>query len=156
MRDKFAKGRSWRRLILPASLILNLFLLAVVIGHALRQDTPVAPTLAGALTNAEASLSPADAAAFADVMRRAAPKYALAAQQLGEARRNVGQKITADPYNADDVRSALQAWRSASSRFFDSFNAALVEALSKVSVEGRHNLIAQRRAHRSTFTPLQW
>jgi uncharacterized membrane protein len=156
MRDKFAKGPYWRRLILPASLILNLFLLAVVIGHVLRQGTSAPLTLAGALTNAEASLSPADAAAFADVMRRAAPKYALAAQELGDARRNVEQKITADPYNADDVRNALQAWRGASSRFFDSFNGALVEALSKVSVEGRHNLIAQRRANRSKSTPLQW
>ncbi len=139
----------WRRVALPASIVLNLFLVALIGGHLLsvRHSEPLAgDPLARALANAEASLSPADAAAFTAALRRDAPNYLEAARQLRTARVQLGREVAADTYDPARVRQALAAWQAAWSHFVDQFSDPLVEALGQVSPAGRHKLIADHRA----------
>ncbi len=147
---------NWSRIVLTASLLLNLFLVALIGGHLLRSGGGEAGSgspLARALARAEATLPPRDAAAFGAVIRRDAPHYEAAARQLGEARRELGLQISAEPFNQDGVRQALATWRSAWNRFFDDFSGTLVEALAQVSPQGRRKLVAERQAARGGLPP---
>jgi uncharacterized membrane protein len=148
--------QGWRRIALPASIVLNIFLVALIGGHLLRGRPVIAPgenPLARALANAEASLSPSDAAAFRQVMRSDTPRFADAAQQLAAARRAVAQQIAAEPFNADAVHQALTRWQMALNSFFDAFSDPLVDALAKVSPDGRRRLIAERQAEHARIGP---
>ncbi len=140
---------------LIASVVFNLFLVAVIAGHVLRVHT--APprhgtVLTRALANAEASLSPSDAAAFRAVMQSGAPKFSEQAAQIAQARQALDRQIEANPFDPDETRQALAAWRSAWSRFLDDFSNALVQALAKVSPDGRQKLVEQRREARVGFS----
>jgi Heavy-metal resistance len=143
------KERSWRRVALPLSLLLNLFLVALIAGHLLRRHLNEAGLgtvpLARALVKAEASLSPSDAAAFDAVIRRDAPRYAASARAFGQARRALERQILAQPFDRDAAREALAAWQASWNRFLDDFGGPLVDALAQVSPEGRQKLIAARR-----------
>jgi uncharacterized membrane protein len=144
--------RNWRWLALPASIILNLFLIALIAGHLWqsRSDDVISGSpLSRALARAEASLPPRDAAALGAVIRRDAPHYAQAAQQLTEARREFWQRVTKEQFDQHDVRQALEAWRTAWNRFLDDFSDTIVAALAEVSPEGRRKLTAERRFHLS-------
>lgn len=144
----------WRRFALAASLILNLFLAAVIGGNLLRphvrpvrvpfSDTP----LARALARAEANLSARDAAAFSTEIERGRPQYAQAAQQVMAARRALEQQVSADPFDPQAASRALAAWRASTQRFLDDFSGPLIDALAHVSPEGRRQLVAERRAGR--------
>ena len=142
---------SWRRIALPASIVLNLFFIALIGGHLLHNrtyDVGSGTPLTRALARAEASLPPQDAAAFGAVMRREAPHYAEAAQQLKEARQELARQITAEQFNQEEVRQALATWRTAWGRFMEDFGNTLVEALAQVSPEGRRKLVLDRRGAR--------
>lgn len=149
MTDKRPGPWNWRRIVLVASLMLNLFLVALIGGHWLRRGINVIdanePPLARALAAAEANLSRSDATAFDAVMRQGAPHYADAAQQFEQARRDLGSRIMAEPYDPAAVRQAFVTWKTSWNRFVDAISDTLVEALSKVSPEGRRKLIAARR-----------
>jgi uncharacterized membrane protein len=152
MDEKRLEVRRWRRIVFVASLVLNLFLLAVIGGHVLRHnavpETPGAPMLARALANAEASLSPPDAAAFRAIMTRDAPQYVPAARQLGEARAALERQIVAEPFNRQAVHEAFAAWQASWNHFLDTADNPMVDALAHVSPEGRRKLIAGRQAAR--------
>jgi len=107
--------------------------------------------VARALANAEASLPPQDAAAFDAAIRGGAPRYAQAARRLLDARRALGQEITAEPFSPEGVQQALASWRTAWNGFFDAFSGTLVDALAKVSADGRRKLIADREAKSARF-----
>lgn len=142
---------NWRRLALPASVILNLFLVALIGGqvwHNRRSDAGFGTPLAGALARAEAILPSQDAAAFGAVIKRDAPHYAEDWRQLRAARRELRRKITAEDFNQEQVRQALATWQTAWGRFFGDFSGTLIEALAQVSPEGRRKLVAERRAAR--------
>jgi uncharacterized membrane protein len=145
----------WRRFALPASIVLNLFLAAVIGGHVLsvRRAEVAAGAggpLARALASAEASLPPPDAAAFGATLRRDAPAYMDSARQLGAARVRLGREILAEPFDPVRVQQALAAWQAAWNRFVDDFSKPLVEALGQVSPEGRRKLLTERRSGRLT------
>ncbi|HVY17840.1 MAG TPA: periplasmic heavy metal sensor, partial [Rhodopila sp.] len=111
-----ARARGWHRIALPASIVLNLFLVALIGAHLFRVEhapTAAESPLARALANAEASLSPTDAAAFRQVLRGDAQRYAGAAMRLSAARDAVRRQIVAEPFDADAVRQALGQWRAA-------------------------------------------
>jgi len=149
-------ARGWRRIALPASIVLNVFFVALIGGHLLQRGHAIGPNaipLARALQNAEASLSPSDAAAFRQVMRAGAPRFADAARQLAVARRAVAHQIAAEPYDADAVHQALSHWQVALNKFFEAFSDPLVDALGRVSPEGRRKLIAEREAERAGVAP---
>ncbi len=141
----------WRRIALPASIVLNLFLVALIGGHLLsvrRAEIVAGGPLARAFANAEASLPPEDAAAFSASLRRDAPNYLAAARQLGAAREQLGREITEGQYDPVRVRQALATWQAAWKHFVDDISNPLVDALGHVSAEGRRKLIAERRSAR--------
>jgi uncharacterized membrane protein len=136
----------WRRIALPASIILNLFLIAVIGGHLLKVDQRYAAErmpLARALARAEQVLSPQDAAAFGAVFRREAPRLTSSNQHLREARQELERQIVADPFNPTATRQALQATQVALNHYLDDIGAPLVEALGQVSPQGRRKLIME-------------
>jgi uncharacterized membrane protein len=141
----------WRRIVLPASIVLNLFLIAVIGGHILHArrmggagDTP----LARALARAAQILPPDDATAFAAVMQRDASKYLPAARQLKEARTRLDDELTADNFDQAAVRQSMAQAQAAWNSFVDKISGSLIEALAGVSPEGRRKLIAQRQTER--------
>lgn len=141
--------RGWRRFVLPASLLLNLFLVALIGGHFLRGEARPArldgSQLARALANAKAVLSPEDAAAFGGVFKRDAPNFAESARRLEETRATLERTITAEPFDKAAVQQALNDWQDAWNRFLGQAGGSVVEALDSVSPEGRRKLVAQRR-----------
>jgi uncharacterized membrane protein len=139
----------WRRIALPASIVLNLFLAALIGSHLLhgrRGEVNAATALTHALTNAEARLPPQDAAVFGASMRRDAPQFAEAARQLMEARAELVRQLVAEPFDQEAARLALATWRIGWGHFVDQFGNAFVDALAKVSPEGRRKLITERQS----------
>jgi Heavy-metal resistance len=144
-RTRFGDDRNWQRIALPASIVLNLFLLALIGGHlwqSQRDQADASPSLDRALANAEATLSPKDAAAFAMVLHGDAPRYVAAAQQ-----------ITAGVFTPAAVRQALAVWRAAWDRFLDEFSGPLIDAMAQLSPQGRRQLIAAGRSARPAISP---
>lgn len=144
----------WWRLALSASVVLNLFLLALIGGHFLRDgrhELPAMP-LARALARAQATLSPQDAAAFDAVVRRDAPQYVGAGREIGAARRELEQALAAEPYDKAKAHQAFARWHAAWNQYVDKLGGTLIDAMSQVSPEGRRKLIAMRRRH-APFTP---
>ena len=155
-RTRFGDDRNWQRIALPASIVLNLFLLALIGGHlwqSQRDQADASPSLDRALANAEATLSPKDAAAFAMVLHGDAPRYVAAAQQLRTARAALNRQITAAGFNPAAVRQALAAWRAAWDRFLDEFSGPLIDAMAQLSPQGRRQLIAAGRSARPAISP---
>ena len=139
----------WHEIALPVSIVLNLFLIAVIGGHVLHDRAPPLTgdmPLARALARAEASLPPRDASAFADVIRRDAPSFAKSRQEVIQAREELAQRVTAEKFDATAVQQALSKWREAWNAFFDEFRGPLIDALAQVSPEGRCELMAHRRS----------
>jgi len=130
---------------LSVSVLLNLFLLAVIGGHIWRahEMSDNATPLVQALAHAREILPPEDAAAFAEVVRRDWPRFTLAIIRLRRARENLNEQIIAEPFNPAATRQALAAAQSARSQFVDDFSGTLVEALAKVSPQGRNKLVAE-------------
>jgi uncharacterized membrane protein len=141
----------WWRVALPISIVLNLFLVALIGGHLWRlhrlEENAVTP-LGRALARAEASLPPAQAAAFGGVIRRDFPQYQDAAHQLLDAREALNRQMTAPQFNKQATQQALAAWRAAWNHFMDDFSGTLVDALAQVPEDGRRKLAAERRAAR--------
>ena len=141
----------WRWYALAASLVLNLFLAAVIGGNLLRPHVRAIPVpvsdspLARALVRAEASLSPRDAAAFRAAIERGHSQYAQAEQQAMAARLALGQQVLAEPFDPQAASQALAVWRASSARFLDDFSGSLINALASISPEGRRRLMAERR-----------
>ncbi len=148
-------SRGLRRFVLPASLLLNLFLIALIGGHLLRRDVHQASVaaepvpLARALSAVESTLSPTDAAAFRSAMRSESPNIAESVRQIAEARRAVGRQILAEPYDPKATRDAMAAWQASWNHFFEQVSGPLVDALGKISPEGRKKLVDERRKARN-------
>ncbi len=140
--------KTWRRIALPASIILNLFLIALIVGHlwygpgrfnfAGERGMP----LARALARAEALLPPKDAAAFGAVIRRDEPQLEKSIAELRSARLELDRQIVADPFDPQATRKALLATETAWDHFVDDFSGTLVDALAQVSPDGRRKLIS--------------
>jgi hypothetical protein len=147
--------RTWRRFALPASVLLNLFLIALIGGHLLRHPAddvgPGGISLPRVLANAQASLSPSDAAAFGSVMRRDAPRYLESARKLADARAQLERQITAQQFDEPAVKQAFAVWQASADRLLDDIGSTLVDALGQVSPEGRQKLVANRRKARQEF-----
>jgi uncharacterized membrane protein len=148
--------RTWWRIALPVSLVLNLFFVALIGGHMLHtlyRGRNAGSPLARALANAEAVLPAQDAARFGAVIRGGAPQYMKSLQQLGEARRELDRQMLADQFDPDGFRRALAQWETAWNGFLNDLTSPLVQALAEISPEGRRNLVAARRAERMRSLP---
>jgi uncharacterized membrane protein len=131
----------WYRIALPASVILNCFLIAWIAGQAWRaHEAPPGRILA----NIERNLDERDAAAFRSVMQREGPRLTASAQQVAVARRELKAQLMADPYDKEAARKALVAWRTSGNQFLSDFGDTLIEALAHVSPEGRRKVVANR------------
>ena len=139
----------WRRVALPVSLALNLFLVAVIGGHLLRvrqvEAKSGASLVALAISNAEASLSKADATRFAAVMQRDEPRYMRAAQQVAKDRVEYERLVIAEPFDKDAADQAFRRWQVSWTNLMDTLRTPIIDALAEVSPEGRQKLIEQRR-----------
>ena len=140
----------WLWLALALSVVLNLFLFAVIGGHFLshRVGSPrlaAGTPMAGAIARAEAVLDPADAAAFRAVLAREQPRYAPSAAAVDAARRALAQRIIAEPFDPRAVTAALDTWRGSWDQFTRNFSGPLIDALSSISPHGRRRLIEMRR-----------
>jgi hypothetical protein len=133
----------WCRIALPASLILNCFLIAWTAGHAWRaQEQPVARILG----NIERNLDARDAATFRAAMGREGPRLAASAERLAAARRQLREQLMADPYDKDAARKALVIWQVSANQFLSDFGGTLIDALGQVSPQGRRKVVANRAA----------
>jgi uncharacterized membrane protein len=152
MTENATDARGWRRAALPVSLLLNLFLIALIGGHLLRRHVNESGLgsvpLARALANAQANLSPGDAAAFTAVLRRDAPRYTEAGREVGAARRTLERQLLAQPFDQKAAHQALVAWQASWNHFLDDFGGTLIDALAQVSPQGRERLIEARRRAR--------
>lgn len=149
MSEERVDTRDWRWAALIASMILNLFLVALISGYFLRGGNTRAgfgSPLPRVLARVEAILPSKDAAAFAAVIQRDAPRFQNASRQLAEARHDLERQIAAEPFDQEGARRAMIAWRRAWNGFFDEFGNTLVDGLAQVSPEGRRKLIAERRS----------
>jgi len=146
----------WRGVALPASLALNLFLVATIGGHLLRihqiEAGGGAAQVARAIANAEASLPKTDAARFAAVMQRDEPRYMQAAQQLAKERAEFERRLTAEPFDKDAANQAFQTWQASWNNLMDSLRTPIIDGLAEVSPEGRQKLIEQRRHAKAAGT----
>lgn len=141
--------RRW--LALALSLVCNVFLAALIVGHFLgqrvRPGPAIGPTqMARALERAEAVLPPKDAATFRGVLERERPRYAQAARQVTEARTALEHRMRAEPFDPRAASEALAAWRVSWNGFVEDFSGPLIDALAAISPEGRSRLLASRRA----------
>lgn len=139
---------AWRRIALPASVILNLFLLAVIGGHIwhvrARAEIPGAGVaLARALARADAILPADDAVAFGSVIRRDLPHFTGSVIEMRRARHELDRQIVAEPFNPAAARQALSATQTAWNHFLDDFGGTLIDALSQVSPDGRRKLVSE-------------
>lgn len=137
--------RSWSRIALPVSILLNLFLLAVIGGYLLhvrhRSENPV--PLARALLRAEAILPKKDAEVFGAVIHRDEPLFKHSWDQLREARQELDRRIAAEPFDPAATRQSLRATQAVWDRFLDQFSNTLVDGLAHLSPEGRRKLVSE-------------
>jgi heavy-metal resistance protein len=141
----------WRKSALALSLVLNLFLATLVLGHLWRshvRHAPLQPMVAHIIADARAELSADDFAAFDAVLHRDGPQFAEDAQRVSAARGALESQIEAEPFDPAATRQAYDAWHASADRFLDRFRDALVDALAQVSPQGRRRLIAHARAEK--------
>jgi len=149
MSDIPRSNSSWRRIVLPVSLILNIFLAALIGGHFLRNVVPgrgAEISLVRTLAYAADTLSPSDAEIFRGVLRRGVAQHAEPVQQLTKARAELERQITAEPFNQQAARAAYSTWQTDLNVFVRDFGDTLIEALAKISPEGRRKIIALRHS----------
>jgi uncharacterized membrane protein len=143
MSDSRQYSVNWRRFALPASTILNLFLLALIGGYVWHLHHGAAERLpmARILSNMEARLDRSDASAFRAVMEQGEPGLGQAAQNVSKARRDLEAQLTADSFNEQAAQQALAEWRGAAGQFMDRYGDTLIDALARVSPDGRRRLV---------------
>jgi uncharacterized membrane protein len=144
-----------RRIALPVSLVLNLFLLALIGGHVWHNRLQASSDrpLARALADVEATLSPRDGAAFKTAILADQPRFAEAAKKSALARLELGRQITAVPFDPRATQRALEAWHTSWNAFMSDLDEPLVHALAQISPEGRQKLVRQRREKLTPITP---
>jgi uncharacterized membrane protein len=139
--------KGWRPALL-ASLLVNLFLIALIGGHLLHSRMHVrraGSSIVRALTNAGAALSEPDATVFNTIVRRDAPQYAAAAQRLAKAREELRHQIAANPFDADATRQSYAAWQESLNDYAKDIGSTMVDALDHISPEGRRKILDEQR-----------
>lgn len=134
-----------RQVALRASLVLNVFLLALIVAYLVRAQVAEGtahPEGEGIISRLTAVLPAEDAARFRAQLDLMRPQYEPQRKHIGEARQVLLEAIARDPYDPSAVRQALddyqQSWRDFTSRF----NQAFLAALDTVSPHGRAKLAA--------------
>ena len=151
MAESAARPRDWRRIALPCSIVLNLFLLAVIGGHFYSRyaGPPRDKTmLSRLLARVETALPADEAAAFKAVILRDQDKFFAARKELLAARQELMAQLTADPYSKAGMTQALKDWKAAWDGVSGEFSGTLVDALATLSPQGRRKLVAEHWGRR--------
>ena len=151
MAESAARPRGWRRIALPCSIVLNLFLLAAIGGHFYSRYAGPSrdrTMLSRLLARVEATLPADEAAAFKAVILRDQDRFLAARQKLLAARQELMAQITADPYSKAGTAQALKDWKAAWDSVSGEFSGTLVDALDTVSPQGRRKLVTEHWGHR--------
>lgn len=149
------KALPWRQSALFLSLALNLFLLALISAHVLRnwqfdnvlsRQTP----LQRVLIQAESALSPADRKAFDKALLAGESQFGPAADKVAIARHHLAQTLLAQPYNPTATEAALAGWQTSWVQFQTAFTPPLLNAFQALSPQGRQALVHERRTRLHT------
>lgn len=150
-RGRLPKG--WR-VVLFASLALNLFLVAFTTGRLLHSGIHghrTGGSLARALTNSGASLSGTDATTFNAIVQRDAARYTEAAQNLTKSRKELRHQIAADPFDPVATKQAYTRWQKDLNVYIDDVGDTFIEALTQISPQGRRKVLEQRERNSDPF-----
>jgi uncharacterized membrane protein len=139
------------RWLLPVSLALNLFFIVVAVRHRAFLH-PHPPDPGNIVDLMKPGLSPADA----DIVQKSFDAHRPALDEARKDGRDFPGKIraalTADPFDPEALKAALKEGQAGHQVMEDAMAAALVEAASRMSPQGRAALAA-RRPHGPGFGP---
>ncbi|MFH7810803.1 MULTISPECIES: periplasmic heavy metal sensor [Acetobacter] len=139
----FYNAKSWPyRWLLAGSLLLNLFLVASVGGQYLRHRERHMPIFMRVLQHVTSRLDAQDAKTFRSVLHQEAPHYTQAQENLARARAEIDRQLLAPQFDPVATRAAMQQWQAAWNVFVSTFSDALVEAMGRLSPEGRRALVS--------------
>jgi uncharacterized membrane protein len=144
MNESASVLNGWRRVAWPASLLLNVFLLAVLGGYFWRThvlNTAERTPMGRILANVTARLSARDAAAFRAVLQHDEPQLSIAGKQLAESRTELAAALSAEPYDKQRAARALAVWQRSGQSLLSEFGPRLIDAIGAVSPEGRRQLV---------------
>jgi uncharacterized membrane protein len=131
------------RLILIASLALNLLLIGVVGVWAVRpffRGPPRPPQFGRMVERMAHRLSDADAAALRHAYDSRHAQMDKLNVDVRDARRNVRRALQADPFDPDALKSALDSVRSARSAVEEEIQDVMRDGATNMSPEGRRRL----------------
>lgn len=138
-----ARMGSGRRSLMAASLLLNVFLVAVVSGQYLHRraaensDVPVYKRVLHQMTS---RLDRQDAEAFRSVLHSQAPRFMAARQALEAAHAETDRELMAKEFDPAALRVALAHWQKSWDAFMAPMSDTLVDAIAHLSPEGRRRL----------------
>ena len=129
----------WLRLVLFASLALNLLIAGVVLGHFLRDDprgkVPRVDRIEAPMTFA---LSPEDRREIGRALRREYRENRPSRQEIVAEYRGVIAALRADPFEPARVEAALRNQRQAATDRMELGQRLLMQRLNAMTVEERH------------------
>lgn len=145
-----APARRWLKIALAVSVVLNLLFIGLAAG---RIFGPGPFGRAWHLDRAAEALPPAEADEFRAIMRRHRSEMAEQFKAARRAREQVREVLRAEPFDRARLERELAEVRQRSDAMQRSLHAALVEAASRMSPEGRERLSRWERHMRSSRAP---
>ena len=127
-----------RRLLLPVSLLANVFLLAHAAGPWLRPHRPGG--FPGMVEHFSRSLPPDDAERFRVAMDAQRPLFETGRMNADQARAALSRAIAATPYDPQLTRERMTEWQARLHAMSSRFGDTLLAALPTLSPEGRARL----------------
>lgn len=144
-----APARRWLKIALAVSVVLNLLFIGLAAG---RVFGPGPFGRAWHFERAAEALPPAEAEEFRATMRRHRSEMAEDFKAARRAREEVREALRAEPFDRARLERVLAEVRQRSDAAQQSVHAALVEAASRMSHEGRERLSRWER-HMRPRTP---
>jgi uncharacterized membrane protein len=136
--------QTYARWLLPASLLVNAFLIGTMVGHL--GHPPFGPHPPGPPPELERRMGEGLDDEDAEIVRKAfdgvSDRLAQSRARLVEAHKQVRSALEADPYDPGALKAALDAIHVARDGDDEAMNTAFFEAVGKVSPEGRRKLAA--------------
>jgi uncharacterized membrane protein len=143
-----------KRLLLPASLALNVFLAVLAFQH-WRADGPLPPPLPPGeiVEKMAATLPPADGAILREVFARHAGGLEMGRPGRDGVIERLGPILLAPEFDAAALRQIFTDGRRRREGFDRVLEEAVVESLSRISPDGRARIAEWERRHRPPGRP---
>lgn len=150
-----ATGRRWWRWLLPAcllaSLAFNVFLGSILVGRLTHDRARGEPWMIASLREFTEKLSPGMREVARESFRVRRPALARERQELRDARFAVARALTAEPFDSAAATRAFERLREATGAISRTTQEAIVEAVARLPVETRRELV--ERAPRLSRQP---